>query len=118
MIISLVIAGLAYFVLAGAADGLTYIVGINLYWVTYMFLFPLFIGTAAALDNDNSGRAATLAAGTISLTIAIGPLCGGLISTWFSYSAIGWFSLALCLLSAVAFWMIDSAPKNQRVVFQ
>ena len=110
VMISLVIAGLAYFVLAGAADGITYIVGINLYWVTYMFLFPLFIGTGAALDNDNSGRAATLAAGTISLTIAIGPFCGGLISTWFSYSAIGWFSLALCLLSAGAFWMIDFAP--------
>jgi len=113
VIISLVIAGLAYFVLAGAADAITYIVGINLYWVTYMFLFPLFIGTGAALDHDKSGRAATLAAGTISLTIAIGPLFGGLISTWFSYSAIGWFSLALCLLSAGAFWKIDFVTNNQ-----
>jgi len=113
VIISLVIAGLAYFVLAGAADAITYIVGINLYWVTYMFLFPLFIGTGAALDHDKSGRAATLAAGTISLTIAIGPLFGGLISTWFSYSAIGWFSLALCLLSAGAFWQIDFVTNNQ-----
>jgi len=118
VMISLVIAGLAYFVLAGTMDGVTYIVGINLYWVTYMFLFPLFIGTGAALDNDKSGRVATLAAGTISLTIAIGPFCGGLISTWFSYSAIGWFSLALCLLSAGAFRMIDVAVNNQPATSQ
>lgn len=107
VIFSLVIAGVAYLVLAGTTESATYVIGINLYWVTYMFLFPLFIGAGAALDNDQSGRAATLAAGTISLTIAIGPFCGGLISTWFSYSAIGWFSLALCLLSAGAFWSID-----------
>ena len=118
VMISLLIAGLAYFVLAGAADGVTYIVGINLYWITYMFLFPLFIGAGAALDNDNSGRAATLAAGTISLTIAIGPLCGGLISTWFSYSAIGWFSLAMCLLSAGAFRMTEFSASNRPAISQ
>ena len=70
------------------------------------------------LEQPGQGRAATLAAGTISLTIAIGPLCGGLISTWVSYSAIGWFSLALCLLSAGAFRMTDSFASNRPVISQ
>ncbi len=72
-----------------------------------MFLLPLLIGTGAVMDAG--GRAATLAAGAISLTFAFGPACGGFIATWFSYAAIGWFSCALCLLAALAFILVEPA---------
>ena len=104
VILALVLAGLGYVVLSGATDRVSYIAGINLYWVTYMFLLPLMIGAGAAMDA--AGRAATLAAGAISLTFALGPACGGLIVTWFSYAAIGWFSCASCLLAALAFILV------------
>ena len=104
VILALVLASLGYMILGGATDSTSYITGVNLYWVTYMFLLPLMIGTGAAMDP--SGRAATLAAGAISLTFAIGPACGGYIATWFSYAAIGWFSCALCLLAALAFVLV------------
>lgn len=105
VVIALVASGLAYLLMAMIHSGLSYVAGINLYWAAYMFLLPLFIGTGAVLDGG--GRAATLAAATISLTIGVGPVCGGLIATWFSYSAIGWFACALCALSAVSFLSID-----------
>ena len=105
VVIALVASGLAYLLMAMIHSGLGYVAGINLYWAAYMFLLPLFIGTGAVLDGG--GRAATLAAATISLTIGVGPVCGGLIATWFSYSAIGWFACALCALSAVSFLSID-----------
>ena len=105
VIIALVASGLAYLLMAMIHSGLGYVAGINLYWAAYMFLLPLFIGTGAVLDGGR--RAATLAAATISLTIGVGPVCGGLIATWFSYSAIGWFACALCALSAVLFLSID-----------
>lgn len=107
VILALVVAGLGYMVLGGAADRVSYITGVNLYWVTYMFLLPLMIGAGAAMDAG--GRAATLAAGTISLTFALGPACGGYIAAWFSYTAIGWFSCALCLLAALAFILVRPA---------
>ena len=94
-------------ILAGATDSASYISGVNLYWVTYMFLLPLMIGTGAVMDA--AGRAATLAAGAISLTFAFGPACGGFIATWFSYAAIGWFSCSLCLLAALAFILVKPA---------
>ena len=59
--------------------------------------------------------AAAMAAGTISLTFAFGPACGGFIATWFSYAAIGWFSCALCLLAALAFILVkpaDTTPQH------
>lgn len=105
VVVALVASGLAYLFMAMIHSGLGYVAGINLYWAAYMFLLPLFIGTGAVLDGG--GRAATLAAATISLTIGVGPVCGGLIATWFSYSAIGWFACALCALSAVLFLSID-----------
>lgn len=109
VILALVLAGLGYLILGGATNSASYITGINLYWVTYMFLLPLMIGAGAALDA--AGRAATLAAGAISLTFAIGPACGGFIATWFSYAAIGWFSCALCLLAALAYVLVKPAPR-------
>ena len=105
VVVALVASGLAYLLMAMIHSGLGYVAGINLYWAAYMFLLPLFIGTGAVLDGGR--RAATLAAATISLTIGVGPVCGGLIATWFSYSAIGWFACALCALSAVLFLSID-----------
>ena len=105
VVIALVASGLAYLLMAMIQSGLGYVAGINIYWAAYMFLLPLFIGTGAVLDGGR--RAATLAAATISLTIGVGPVCGGLIATWFSYSAIGWFACALCALSAVLFLSID-----------
>ena len=105
VVVALVASGLAYLLMAMIHSGLGYVAGINLYWAAYMFLLPLFIGTGAVLDGG--ARAATLAAATISLTIGVGPVCGGLIATWFSYSAIGWFACALCALSAVLFLSID-----------
>ena len=107
VMLALVLAGLGYVVMSGAADRMGYIAGVNIYWVTYMFLLPLMIGAGAAMDAG--GRAATLAAGTISLTFAVGPACGGYIATWFSYAAIGWFSCALCLLAALAFSLVRPA---------
>ena len=108
VILALVLAGLGYMILGGATEGTSYITGVNLYWVTYMFLLPLMIGTGAAMDPG--GRAATLAAGAISLTFALGPACGGSIATWFSYTAIGWFSCALCLLAALSFILVRPVP--------
>lgn len=108
VVVALVASGLAYLLMAMLHSGLGYVAGINLYWAAYMFLLPLFIGTGAVLDGG--GRAATLAAATISLTIGVGPVCGGLIATWFSYSAIGWFACALCALSAILFLSIDLKP--------
>ena len=105
VVVALVASGLAYLLMAMIHSGLGYVAGINIYWAAYMFLLPLFIGTGAVLDGGR--RAATLAAATISLTIGVGPVCGGLIATWFSYSAIGWFAGALCALSAVLFLSID-----------
>lgn len=105
VVVALVASGLAYLLMAMIQSGLGYVAGINIYWAAYMFLLPLFIGTGAVLDGG--ARAATLAAATISLTIGVGPACGGLIATWFSYSAIGWFACALCALSAVLFLSID-----------
>ena len=105
VVVALVASGLAYLLMAMIHSGLGYVAGINIYWAAYMFLLPLFIGTGAVLDGG--ARAATLAAATISLTIGVGPVCGGLIATWFSYSAIGWFACALCALSAVLFLSID-----------
>ena len=105
VVVALVASGLAYLLMAMLHSGLGYVAGINLYWAAYMFLLPLFIGTGAVLDGGR--RAATLAAATISLTIGVGPVCGGLIATWFSYSAIGWFACALCALSAILFLSID-----------
>ena len=105
VVVALVASGLAYLFMAMIHSGLGYVAGINLYWAAYMFLLPLFIGTGAVLDGGR--RAATLAAATISLTIGVGPVCGGLIATWFSYSAIGWFACALCALSAFSFLSID-----------
>lgn len=105
VVVALVASGLAYLLMAMIHSGLGYVAGINIYWAAYMFLLPLFIGTGAVLDGG--ARAATLAAATISLTIGVGPVCGGLIATWFSYSAIGWFACALCALSAVLFMSID-----------
>lgn len=107
VIFVLVVAGLGYMVMAGATDRVSYVTGVNIYWVTYMFLLPLMIGAGAAMDA--AGRAATLAAGSISLTFALGPACGGYIATWFSYAAIGWFSCALCLLAALAFVLVRPA---------
>ena len=101
VVTALLVAGVSYLIIAHAKYGVSYITGVNLYWITYMFLFPLFIGTGAALDN--SGRTATVAAATISLAIAIGPVCGGFIATWLSYSSIGWFSLMCCVLSVLAY---------------
>ena len=112
VILALVLAGLGYMILAGAESRVSYITGVNLYWVTYMFLLPLMIGTGAVMDA--SGRAATLAAGAISLTFAFGPACGGFIASWSSYAAIGWFSCALCLLAALAFVLVrpeDTTPR-------
>ena len=108
VILALVLAGLGYMILGGATEGTSYITGVNLYWVTYMFLLPLLIGAGAAMDPG--GRAATLAAGAISLTFALGPACGGSIVTWFSYTAIGWFSCALCLLAALSFILVRPVP--------
>ena len=110
VMLALVLAGLGYMILADATDRVSYITGVNIYWVTYMFLMPLMIGAGAAMDA--AGRAATLAAGTISLTFALGPACGGYIVTWFSYAAIGWFSCVLCLLAALAFVLVPPAPQS------
>ena len=107
VILALVLAGAGYILLGEAANNAGYIAGVHLYMGTYMFLFPLMIGAGAVMDA--SGRAATLAAGTISLTFAVGPACGGYIVTWFSYAAIGWFSCALCLLAALAFILVRPA---------
>ena len=113
VMLALVLAGMGYMVLGGAINSASYITGINIYWVTYMFLVPLMIGAGAAMDAG--GRAATLAAGTISLTFALGPACGGYIATWFSYGAIGWFSCALCLLAALALVLVKPADTMSRL---
>ena len=105
VVVALVASGLAYLLMATIHGGLAYAAGINIYWAAYMFLFPLFIGTGAVLDNG--GPTATLAAATTFLTIGVGPACGGLIASWFSYSAISWFACALCALSAISFLSID-----------
>ena len=114
VILALVLAGLGYMILAGATNSASYITGVNLYWVTYMFLLPLLIGTGAVMDAG--GRAATLAAGAISLSFALGPACGGYIATWFTYAAIGWFSCALCLLAALAFVLVRPEDTRSRDV--
>ena len=44
VILALVLAGLGYMILGGATNSASYISGVNLYWVIYMFLLPLMIG--------------------------------------------------------------------------
>lgn len=74
-----------------------YIIGIILYWVSYMFLYPIMIAIGAGLDP--SGRTAATVGGVIVLSMGTAPFVGGLIIANSSFVTLGWAAFSTCLIA-------------------
>ena len=69
------------------------------YMAWYLFVQVAYFAAVAAFDP--SGRVAPAASGCFMLTLGLGPLVGGLLVTWGSYTATGWFGLTVCCFGAL-----------------
>ncbi len=78
------------------------------------FITPYMFGIAAALDPD--GRCAAAAGGTFTLTGAVGPLMGGLLTQWWgSYTILGWTRLVFILLTMLLVYYAAKGIASVRV---
>jgi predicted MFS family arabinose efflux permease len=74
--------------LVHAQDSAVYVAGVLAYAVSFFFVQPYLIGTAAAADSR--GRVAAAFGGVVLLGGGIGPGLAGTLIGWSSYAALAW----------------------------
>jgi predicted MFS family arabinose efflux permease len=79
-----------------------YVLGCIGYGLSFFFVQPYLLGTAAVVDPD--GRVAAGYAGVVLVGGAIGPASGGALVEAFSYEALGWQILAASAVALAAIW--------------
>ena len=89
----------AALVLAYASGAVSFVSGLVLYWLGYMFMYPFTVATGASLDR--SGRVAAIVAGFTMIVFAAGPTVGGIIAELSSYKVIGIVSASICAAGAL-----------------
>ena len=99
MLFGLVVCGSPALVIAYAGDDVSFIIGLILYWIAYMFMYPFTIATAAGLDR--TGRVAAIVAGFTMIIFSAGPTIGSLVAELSSYKMIGVVSAVCCLIGGV-----------------
>ncbi len=80
-----------------ASDTGLYAGGLLVWGLSFFFVTPYLLGTAAALDP--SGRYVAASSGMTSIGIALGPALGGLVVASASNAALGWLVCACALLA-------------------
>ncbi len=98
--------GLAVYGLAcvtiGTAHGITaFACGVALFWISYMYLYSLWLGTAAIVDPR--GRLGTLGGGADRLAYAVGTGIGGLLVEYVGLSSIGWLGFVGSAIAIIFF---------------
>ncbi len=89
---------LACWLLSHATQPGPYVAGVLAYALSFFFVQPYLVGTAAVFDPR--GRVAAAYAGAVLCGGGIGPAVGGLWVDWASYPALGW-QLAAVSLAAI-----------------
>jgi predicted MFS family arabinose efflux permease len=79
-----------------------YVLGCIGYGVSFFFVQPYLLGTAAVVDPG--GRVAAGYAGVVLVGGAIGPATGGALVTAFAYQALGWQLLVASVAALAAIW--------------
>ena len=97
--VSLIATGCACLALGSAWNSWVYAAGLMAFQVAYTSSIPYQFGTAAGLDP--SGRLAAFAGGVHFGAWALGAQIGGLLAQYWSFNAIGFFALLMCLLAAL-----------------
>ncbi len=104
---------LACWLLAHAARPGPYVAGVLGYALSFFFVQPYLIGTAAVFDPR--GRVAAAYAGAVLLGAGLGPAVGGLWVGWASYPALGWQLAAASVAAMLAIHpvatVLDRRPK-------
>ena len=85
--------GAACLGLGFVSSGVGYTGLMVLFFMAYAFAQVFLFATVAILDP--SGRVGPAALGWFMLTVALGPALGGVLVTAGSYTALGWFALAV-----------------------
>ena len=84
-------------VLCFNTDATIYIVAIMSSFISFYFAIPYLFGLAAALDKQ--GRWAAAAGSAYLLGFAVGPVYGGNMIEWYSYSSLGLASATTTMLA-------------------
>lgn len=110
LVVASMACGVAVLMAAITESYWVYASGLMLYSFWYLFITPYIIaGTSSELDP--SGRLASAMGGIMFLFYSIGIGVGGFVVEHSSLSAIGWFGLLLCAVSAALFLVISIRAK-------
>jgi predicted MFS family arabinose efflux permease len=88
--------------IAHADASAAYVLGCIGYGLSFFFVQPYLLGTAAVVDR--SGRVAAGYAGVVLVGGAIGPATGGALVAAFSHQALGWQILVASAVATAAIW--------------
>jgi len=89
-----------------------YVLGGIGYGLSFFFVQPYLLGTAAVVDP--SGRVAAGYAGVVLVGGAIGPAVGGALVAAFSYEALGWQLLVASAAALAAIWPLATRLDRDR----
>lgn len=95
VMLGILVAGLASFLLTSGYSVPLFVAGGILYWGSYMLVYPYLIGIAC--DLDSSGRGAAASAGILMLSFALGPFLAASITAIYDYRTLGVLCLGACL---------------------
>lgn len=104
---------LACWLVSHAARPGPYIAGVLGYALSFFFVQPYLIGTAAVFDPR--GRVAAAYAGAALLGAGFGPAVGGLWVGWASYPALGWQLAAASLAAMLAIHPVATALDRRKL---
>lgn len=87
----------ACFFLINPGSETQFLLSLLMWGLFYLFVYPYFIGTPAALDP--TGKLAAAVGGMCVLSYSLGATIGGYIAEQYGYAAVGWVGGTCCILS-------------------
>lgn len=98
-VLALMMVGMACYLLPMAPNASFFAAASFLYWMAYMFLYPMLISIAAQLDSG--GWASSLVAGALMTSYSLGPLVASLIVATASFTALAAMGGGSCLFAVL-----------------
>jgi hypothetical protein len=111
LLLGMTATGLSCLAIGLAPNVIVFGAGVLGYWIFYMFLYCVLLGTAAAMDP--TGRVGTAGGGCERMGFAVGAPLGGLVVDHLGY---GWLGIlgGLCCVIAIPFTMSHIRRATQR----
>lgn len=101
----------ACFLLVHPGGETQFLLSLLMWGLFYLFVYPYFIGTPAAMDS--SGKLAAAVGGMCVLSYSLGATLGGVVAEQFGYSAVGWIGVVCCLSSLLLVMPVCRALDRQ-----